>query len=248
MKKILSLVMAICMVFALASTASASTAAIGSVSASASFSYTKPTLTTFNCSGYGSAVEQIASPSNTVNLYADTVVASDDGEVLAEDEVLDHNVLAVYTSCSTGSFSPTPDIGYFTSTLARARYSDDSVSQAIASTTPKIFVKSAKSFKEVRTDDGKATFIPRDNFLFSQETSKSANLPVYWNTVSYIYGEHFMAAEVGDFLPDGIYMTNDGSSCYVIDKYADGTQVKITYNILGSGAQDYEVVSTEDVG
>jgi hypothetical protein len=247
MKKIINLIMAMCMVFAFASTASASTAAIGSVKATASFSYTQPTLTTYNCYGYGSAVEQVASPSNTVNLYADTVVASTDGEVLAEDEVLDHYVLAVYTSCSTGSFSPTADTGYYTSTLARARYSDDSVSQKIASTTPKVFVISVKSFEEVDTEDGKATFIPRENFLFSQETSKSANLPEYWETVSYIYGEHFMAAGVGDFLPDGIYVTNDGSSCYVIDKHADGTQVKTTYKILGSGAQDYEVISTEEV-
>ena len=46
-----------------------------------------------------------------------------------------------------------------------------------------------------------------------------------------IFGDHYMTLQVGDFLPDGVYVSDDEKSCYVIDKRGDGTQTKTTYSI-----------------
>lgn len=85
------------------------------------------------------------------------------------------------------------------------------------------------------------TLIPA--YCFCDEDQSNTDKPFYWNAVEYIYGNHFIAAGVGDFLPVGVYVSDDGFSCYVINKKSDGTSTKTTYKILGAGAEDYEIVS-----
>lgn len=90
------------------------------------------------------------------------------------------------------------------------------------------------------------TLIPAYHFLYEEDlTDTDTDKPFYWNAVSYIYGTHFIDAGVGDFIPVGVYVSNDGTSCYVIDKKSDGTSTKTLYSILGDESEDYKVISVD---
>lgn len=88
------------------------------------------------------------------------------------------------------------------------------------------------------------TLIPAYRFLYEQDLTNT-NKPSYWNPVFYIYGNHFIDAGVGDYMPVGVYVSDDGKSCYVIDKKSEGTSTKTTYSILGDDYKDFKVISVE---
>jgi len=96
----------------------------------------------------------------------------------------------------------------------------------------------------VAANEVKYTLIPAYRFLYEEDLADT-DKPSYWNVVSYIYGNHYIAAGVGDFIPAGVYVSDDGKACYVLDKNSDGTFTKTIYNITGRDYEDYEVVSAE---
>lgn len=90
------------------------------------------------------------------------------------------------------------------------------------------------------------TLIPAYRFLYEEDlTNIDTDKPFYWNAISYIYGTHFIDAGVGDFIPVGVYVSDDGTYCYVIDRKSDGTSTKTTYSILGDNSEDYKVISVD---
>lgn len=181
MKKIISLIMAMCMVFAFASTASTSTAAIGSVKATASFSHTQPTFT-------------------AGEVYDDSMCSDDSDAEVTEQPITEDDLASDFSTMVKGA--PPAEVNY--------------------------------------------TLIPAYRFLYEEDLNNiDTDKPFYWNAVSYIYGTHFMDAGVGDFIPVGVYVSDDGTYCYVIDKKSEGTSTKTTYSILGDNSEDYEVISVD---
>lgn len=215
-------------------------AALGSVKATAGFGYTNPSTTKYIFYGNGKAIEQTASKANTTNIYAKVTVMRSDNTILATKDYTDHNVASVSVDCQTSSMAITSN-KYYTTTTARARYKDNSVSQRAAKTTPKQFVTVSSVFST--ENDGEINskgydFIPA-NAIEAKGNDVSYEDP---SAIELIYGDHIIKAQVGDVLPFGVYLSKDNSRCYVIDKKADGTKIKTTYEIVG---QQYSKVSEE---
>lgn len=242
-------VLAVCIFGAMCTVASSvnAFAALGSVKATAGFGYnTNPSTLNYTFYGNGKAIEQVASTGNTTNIYAKTTVMRSDNVILAWDEYTDHNVSTVEVSCTTPSMAVTYD-KYYTTTLARARYIDNSVSQNTAQTTPRQFLFEVRSLNvPVNTIDEEYDFIPSSSFI---NTGDSVNTLSEFDTsdpsaVELIFGDHFMELQVGDTMPSGVYVSKDGSKCYIIDKKANGSEIKTTYTISGI---NYTVDSVETI-
>lgn len=89
-------------------------------------------------------------------------------------------------------------------------------------------------------------FIPSSSFIDIGDTADTirginTNDP---SAIELIWGDHFVKLQVGDTMPSGVYVAKDGSKCYIIDKKADGTKIKTTYNISGA---DYNIELVETI-
>ena len=90
-------------------------------------------------------------------------------------------------------------------------------------------------------------FIPAEAFSSDKRKdnksyAKIRNLDSNLETYALIFGDHFIAAQVGDKLPTGVYVNEDGTEAYVFDKKADGNTVMTKYKIDGN---KYKVTDTQ---
>lgn len=249
MKKFLSVACVIC-AFVTVPVLAAQT--LGQVEARTSFSY-RLDYPVLNCifDGLGSADELFAQEDDIKNLYVKTVVVSENNSVVASDETTKHNVMRAGTVCQKAAENVLDYITEFhTETYARARYSNDSMSDDIAMTDAVEIVELARNAKIASTAKNEIIeaeegyiFVPREQFLKST-TLEIDNMMNLEDKLSFIYGDHFIEAQVGDKLPFGIYVAKDKKHCYVIEQKADGSIIKTNYDLT---SDSYEKVSSENV-
>ncbi len=244
-KRLKSLILGLAFILTTSSIGLVAYAAAGWVEAYASFSYTGNPLEGYTFYGSGRAEEQVEAPSNVKNIYAKCVVGNSAGTVLASDETTEHYTNNAYASCSYDIARP--NTKYRASTLPRARYeSDDSVSQSIAYTNYEDFtpiIVSDPLTEEFKFDTTDLKFIPAEAFAEEEQktiqvTEKISNI----ETFAFIFGDHFIAAKIGDTLPSGVYLNKDGSEAYIFEKKVDGSIIKTTYEVKGS---QYKVIDTQ---
>lgn len=241
-KRLKSLIFGLTLILTISATGFVANAAAGAVRAYASFHHTGDLVKGYTFYGSGRAEETVEAPSNIKNIYA----RDKSGTILASAEKTEHKTTNAYVSCSYDIKNPYTKNR--ASTLARARYvSDNSVSQSIVYTKyadftpPDPIIFSDSLAEEFQFDTTGLIFIPGE--AFTDEGNKTIQVMSELGnreTFALIFGDHFMAAKVGDTLPKGVYINKDGSEAYVFDK-KDGSIIMSTYEVNGS---KYKVINT----
>ncbi len=244
-KPLKSLVFGLALFFALSVVGYAAYASAGQVYAYASFAYTGDPFAGYTFYGNGRAEELYESPSNVINIYAKSVIGDNYGTALASDETTEHYTTNAYASCSYSISHPT--LKYQAATLARARYTDDIVSQDTAYTDYVDFGGIITSDPALVTEFGinasDLKFVPAEAFSSDKRKDNKSYAEISnLETYALIFGDHFIAAQVGDKLPTGVYVNEDGTEAYVFDKKADGNTVMTKYKIDGN---KYKVTDTQ---
>jgi beta-lactamase regulating signal transducer with metallopeptidase domain len=81
-------------------------------------------------------------------------------------------------------------------------------------------------------DASNFVFIPSTYFTFKNMTKTTLHFTSNQiQCFAYIFGDHFIATKVGDTLPSGIYVNDDGTEAYVFDKKADGSLIMTKYKV-----------------
>ena len=99
-------------------------------------------------------------------------------------------------------------------------------------------------------DPSNYLFIP--DTYFSSENNTEA-FPFTFEQIqifALIYGDHFIAAQVGDVLPTGIYVNEDGTEAYIFDKKADGSLIMTKYKVTDADKvnnDSYEIVEENTI-
>lgn len=198
----------------------------------------------------GNATETIASPEDTMNIYARTAILDPNDTIIAENEKTSHYTTRVYASCSTTVQNPI--LGkYYSATLGAVRYVDDVKLQALARSRKiellqLVNIDVMKEFqasiinRTLNLENTGYKKIPFD--ALAQETGAGTKSSDNGTSIlTEIFAIHFCKAEVGDKMPQ-LYLSNDGASCFVIDENKEGVVTKTLYSIENNGFTPGETI------
>lgn len=189
----------------------------------------------------GNTTEVIASPEDTMNIYAKTAIADPNDTILASGEKTLHYTSKVYASCSTNAANPI--LGkYYAATLGAVRYVDDVKLETVAYSRKIELVQlvNIDAVKEFQTSIinqaltlGNAGYrrIPLDELAQGTATNSNSGTKSSDNKIpvlTEIYASHFYKVNVGDKMPQ-LYLSNDGTNCFVLDENINGTVTKTVY-------------------
>lgn len=93
-------------------------------------------------------------------------------------------------------------------------------------------------------------FLPDTYFTSENEAEASSFTSDQIQIFALIYGDNFIAAQVGDTLPSGIYVSEDGMEAYVFDKKADGSLTMTKYKVTDTSkvnTDSYEIVEENTI-
>ncbi len=223
---------------------------LGKINVKVAYGSNQYNLGEYEFTASGSTEETFADPQDVTNLYARASIINTNGEVVATDFTLDHYVSKVYSRCESDPIEVGRE-GYYAELYGRARYSDDSTAEKYSTSKTYYYVKDLRSNDENNDSEKPVAeegfrLIPKDYFYTVEGEEEDEDEDDFQNLLEInsiqladpmrkvlmsIFGDHYMTLQVGDFLPDGVYVSDDEKSCYVIDKRGDGTQTKTTYSI-----------------